>query len=105
VVSPRAREDSMRPRLQSGRVETEQSSSFLPCAAQASGRPLNFTVRSHCRGISASKSRNAPSIDGSLLRLIRTPTLLQASSFIAHEVRAWRATPDAVGRAPSHPLG
>jgi hypothetical protein len=45
-VSPRAREEIVRPRLQSGRVETDRCSSFLSCAAWASGRPLNFTVRS-----------------------------------------------------------
>jgi hypothetical protein len=44
-VSPRAREESVRPRLQSGRVLANRQASFDSCAAWASGRPLNFTVR------------------------------------------------------------
>jgi hypothetical protein len=35
----------VRPRLQSGRAVAEQRTSFLACAAQASGRPLNSSVR------------------------------------------------------------
>jgi len=44
-VSPRAREEIVRPRLQSG----------------AGVRPLNFTVRSHLGDLSVSRSREFPS--------------------------------------------
>jgi hypothetical protein len=46
-VSPRSRGERVcAPRLQSGRAQADGSSSFLSCAAWASGRPLNSSVRS-----------------------------------------------------------
>jgi len=43
-VSPRVQEDSVHPRLQSGRTATDRRASFHRYAACALARPLNFTV-------------------------------------------------------------
>jgi hypothetical protein len=52
-VSPRAREDSVRPRLQSG----------------ASARPVNFTVRSHFRGHTRREEQGTSSLGAAVYQL------------------------------------
>jgi hypothetical protein len=51
-VSPRAEEDSVRPRLLFGRSFRDRGASFYLRAACAIARPLNCTVRQHAMALS-----------------------------------------------------
>ena len=74
-MSPRAREGSMRPRLQSGRTATDRQASFDRYAACALSRPLNFTVSCPMKRL-----RVAP------VALLALAQVLAASAYAAESV-------------------